>query len=252
MWKDLTMQQRAELMDIYLGHGITSLDDMRRDYDLRSSDTANTYREGGSIHISPSKKGTFTAAATKHGMGVQEFASKVLAHPENYSPAMRKKANFARNSSKWHGLGGNLYDDGGLTDQQYYSIMEKVAEENNPKWNKFRIEEGGRPLSVDEDYMRILNDNSYDYRGYYNKYPNSAANADTHWNDEFKTVWHPSFSDQSIYSGRKSQYNPKGIVGGHWYGKDEDIFIPTIPQLVEQNKSYFGLGAAGTLYGKQE
>lgn len=242
MWKDLTMQQRAELMDIYLGHGITSLDDMRRDYDLRSSDTANTYREGGSIHISPSKKGTFTAAATKHGMGVQEFASKVLAHPENYSPAMRKKANFARNASKWHGLGGNLYDDGGLTDQQYYSIMEKVAEENNPKWNKFRIEEGGRPLSVDEDYMRILNDNSYDYRGYYNKYPNSAANADTHWNDEFKTAWHPSFSDLSIYSGRKSQYNPKGIVGGHWYGKNEDIFIPTIPQLVEQNKSYFGLG----------
>ena len=108
MWKDLTMQQRAELMDIYLGYGITSLDDMRRDYDLRSSDTANTYREGGSIHISPSKKGTFTAAATKHGMGVQEFASKVLAHPENYSPAMRKKANFARNASKWHGLGGLL------------------------------------------------------------------------------------------------------------------------------------------------
>lgn len=35
-------------------------------------------RNGGSIHISPSKRGTFTAAATKHGMGVQEFASRVL------------------------------------------------------------------------------------------------------------------------------------------------------------------------------
>jgi GH24 family phage-related lysozyme (muramidase) len=74
----------------------------------------NEYSKGGSIHISPSKKGTFTAAASKHGMGVQEFASRVLAHPENYSPAMRKKANFARNSKHWkHGLGGNLFD--GLT-----------------------------------------------------------------------------------------------------------------------------------------
>lgn len=61
----------------------------------------NEKAEGGSIHIAPSKKGTFTAAASRHGMGVQEFASKVLSHPENYSLTMRKKANFARNASKW-------------------------------------------------------------------------------------------------------------------------------------------------------
>ena len=63
---------------------------------------------GGSIHIDPSKKGTFTAAASKHGMGVQEFASKVLANPDDYSPAMRKKANFAKNASKWHHADGGL------------------------------------------------------------------------------------------------------------------------------------------------
>jgi len=57
---------------------------------------------GGSIHIKPSKHGTFTAAASRHGMGVQAFASRVLANKENYSPAMVKKANFARNASKWH------------------------------------------------------------------------------------------------------------------------------------------------------
>lgn len=55
------------------------------------------YAEGGSIHISPSKKGTFTAAAKKHGKSVQAFASQVLANKDNYSPAMVKKANFARN-----------------------------------------------------------------------------------------------------------------------------------------------------------
>ena len=59
-------------------------------------------RENGGIHIAPSKRGTFTAAATKHGMSVQGFASKVLANKENYSPTMVKKANFAKNASKWN------------------------------------------------------------------------------------------------------------------------------------------------------
>lgn len=62
----------------------------------------NKKKDGGSIHIAPSKRGTFTAAATKHGMGVQEFASKVLRNKEDYSPSLVKKANFARNASKWH------------------------------------------------------------------------------------------------------------------------------------------------------
>jgi hypothetical protein len=61
------------------------------------------------IKIKESKKGTFTAAAKKRGMGVQEFASKVLSNKENYSSAMVKKANFARNASKWkHEEGGQL------------------------------------------------------------------------------------------------------------------------------------------------
>ena len=57
-------------------------------------------KKAGGIYIKPSKRGTFTAA-TKHGMGVQEFASKVLANKEDYSPAMVKKANFAKNASRW-------------------------------------------------------------------------------------------------------------------------------------------------------
>lgn len=64
------------------------------------------YAEGGGIHIQPSKRGTFTAAAKKHGKGVQEFARQVLANKENYSSAMVKKADFARNASKWHDGGG--------------------------------------------------------------------------------------------------------------------------------------------------
>ena len=67
----------------------------------------NQYGEGGGIHIKESKKGTFTAAATKHGKSVQEFARQVLANKGNYSAAMVKKANFARNAAGWkHAHGG--------------------------------------------------------------------------------------------------------------------------------------------------
>lgn len=64
------------------------------------------YAEGGGIHIKPSKRGTFTAAAKKRGKGVQEFARQVLANKDNYSSAMVKKANFAHVASKWHDGGG--------------------------------------------------------------------------------------------------------------------------------------------------
>lgn len=64
------------------------------------------------IHIKPSKRGTFTAAAKKRGKSVQGFASQVLAHKENYSPVMVKKAVFASNASKWkHADGGELLPD---------------------------------------------------------------------------------------------------------------------------------------------
>lgn len=31
-----------------------------------------------------------------------------------------------------------------------------------------------------------------------------------------KTVWHPTFSVESPYSGYKNKYNPEGIAGGTW------------------------------------
>ena len=60
------------------------------------------YNSGKDIHINKSKRGTFTKAAKQHGMSVQSFANKVLKNPSKYSSAMRKKANFARNASKWN------------------------------------------------------------------------------------------------------------------------------------------------------
>lgn len=60
------------------------------------------YNSGKDIRIKPSKHGTFTKAAKQHGMSVHGFANRVLRNPSKYSAAMRKKANFARNASKWN------------------------------------------------------------------------------------------------------------------------------------------------------
>lgn len=105
----------------------------------------------------------------------------------------------------------------------YIATMEKVAKDNHKNWGE----------SEDESLLRILNSNDYDYKGYYKKYPQSNANSKTHWNDEFKTVYHPTFSEESTYSGVKSQYNPEGIIGGRWQG---NAYIPSEEQL---NSRYF-------------
>ena len=92
------------------------------------------YGQGGGIHIDPSKRGTFKAQASRMGMGVQQAASTILNAPEGkYSPAMRKKANFARNFAKADG--GYMYQMGGeMMAQQpqggggQEEIMQQVAQ----------------------------------------------------------------------------------------------------------------------------
>ena len=94
-------------------------------------DMAAFAADGGPIHIAKNKRGTFTAAATKHGMGVQEFAGHVLANKDKYSPAMVKKANFARNAAKWHALGGHLFALGGEEDP--FDFLARVKRDNEAR-----------------------------------------------------------------------------------------------------------------------
>ena len=85
----------------------------------------NQFAKGG-ININPSKKGTFTAAATKHGKSVQGYASQVLDNKENYSPAMVKKANFARNAAKWKQEDGGIVV--GQTMEATPELLQKLKE----------------------------------------------------------------------------------------------------------------------------
>lgn len=92
----------------------------------------NIAADGGRIYIKPSKRGTFTAAAKQRGLGVQEFASRVLANPNNYSEAMRKKAQFAKNASKWHSYGGPLFNLSGEFSNGITFINKGGTHEQNP------------------------------------------------------------------------------------------------------------------------
>ena len=71
-------------------------------------------KKGGKpqIHIKKENEGKFTEAAKRAGMSVQQFARHVLANKDKYSPTLVKRANFARNASKWkHQEGGILTND---------------------------------------------------------------------------------------------------------------------------------------------
>lgn len=118
----------------------------------------NTFANGGNIHIKPSKRGTFTAAAKKHGKSVQSFASQVLANKENYSSAMVKKANFARNAAKWHSFGGDLNTNGGDFSNGLIIIGNGGTHEENPMEGvQMGMDAQGIPNLVEEEEV-IFND----------------------------------------------------------------------------------------------
>lgn len=149
---------------------------------------------GGSIHIKPSKKGTFTAAAKRHGKSVQEFASQVLANKDNYSSAMVKKANFAKNAAGWkHGLGGNLFLYG--SDM----IMGPEPYKDQP------------PYLLDNNYnYGWFNNNSYTFPQMYN-----------YW-DEFpqdKTVGTPSYGLVTANDFKTKSAADAKIVGTDVYNR---------------------------------
>lgn len=67
----------------------------------------NLFDNGGNIHIKPSHRGRLTELKKRTGKSEAELY-------KTGGPAVRKMITFARNARKWkHGLGGNLFDDGG-------------------------------------------------------------------------------------------------------------------------------------------
>ena len=113
---------------------------------------ANTslFALGGGIHIKKSHRGLFTKEAKEHDMGVQEFASHVLANKDKYSPEVVKRANFARNSTKF-ALGGDMQTNGSDFSDGLQVISAGGSHENNPYDGvQLGIDAQGKPNLVEE------------------------------------------------------------------------------------------------------
>ena len=105
---------------------------------------------GGGIHIKKSHRGLFTKEAKEHGMGVQEFASHVLANKDKYSPEVVKRANFARNATKF-ALGGDMQTNGSDFSNGLMHIDAGGSHENNPYDGvQLGTDSQGKPNLVEE------------------------------------------------------------------------------------------------------
>lgn len=110
----------------------------------------STFALGGGIHIKKSHRGLFTKEAKEHGMGVQEFASHVLANKDKYSPEIVKRANFARNASKF-ALGGDMQTNGSDFSDGLMHIDAGLSHEENPYDGvQLGTDSQGKPNLVEE------------------------------------------------------------------------------------------------------
>ena len=113
----------------------------------------------------------------------------------------------------------------------FYTWLDQIAEKKAGEWTKIPM----KPLATDEVYTEMLNDPTYNYREFYEGQPFLAnamlyAPAFAHFGDYSKTMYHPTFSNGSIYSGKVSDYNPYGIVGGSWNEAGTE-YTPSMSQL---------------------
>lgn len=183
------------------------------------------YKTGGPIHIKSGHEGLFTAKADRAGMGVQAYASHVLANKKDYPSSTVKQANLAKSAAKWHEKGGLLdkinlvYGDRGLEvirkarylalgGDRYKTKLSDDEEEKFQEWYKHYSE--GWNVNRDPD----AEEHYYDYRGFWKAQPEywPLAGWDGHLPDTWKTPGHPTFSVESIYAKEAPG------LAGHWEG----------------------------------
>lgn len=92
MWNDLTMSQRAEVIQMAVKNGVTDLATIRSAYD--NAVGSGRFDEGGSIHIKPSHRGRLTELKKRTGKSEAELYN-------DGNPAHKKMVVFARNARKW-------------------------------------------------------------------------------------------------------------------------------------------------------
>lgn len=136
------------------------------------------FADGGGIHIAKSKEGTYKAAADRRGISMSELADRIKANPENYSPALRRKANFYNNFARHKksdggnllignngdtlfALGGDMQTNGGDYSDGLKEINAGKSHEENPYQGvQMGVAPDGSPNLVEEGET-IFNDEDY-------------------------------------------------------------------------------------------
>lgn len=97
----------------------------------------------------------------------------------------------------------------------YVDVLQSVANKIQNSDYAWR-DENGEKLSIDRMLLQMMNDNTYKYKDAYDNHDLIDPSGNMHFSDKYKTVYHPTFSNESIFSGKKSENNPEGIIGGMW------------------------------------
>ena len=115
-------------------------------------------KKGSGIHIKKKNRGKFTASAKKAGQSVQEHARSVLNDP-NATPLQKKRANFARNSKKWHHKNGGSMRIPGVIDSNP-NLDNMKGDYVTPKKKKKKVKKhdwGGFIASVNNKTKSLAN-----------------------------------------------------------------------------------------------
>jgi len=189
------------------------------------------YGEGGGIHIKESKKGTFTAAATKHGKSVQEFAKQVLANKDNYSSKMVQKANFARNAASWK------HADGGYV---YKPMVQPMLAEGGPLYgdpgSPYTYAMGGSDDDIKNDRSYKVRRNMFDKIVSVEKYTDEDGSK---W--KIKNKYNPDTKENI------KKYWVDGKFSGRFTNQDEPEYMPVKERIEFNNQPSVTYGQGGPM-----
>jgi hypothetical protein len=181
--KQALMQNQAQ----ELGQFVPGMQQQMPPQEEMSMEQAYQQAKRGGIHLDPAKKGTFKAQATRMGMSVQEAAAHILSNKNDYSPAMRRKANFARNFAKEEG--GTINNPGFNALPKYVQgkILGKMSYGGNMESGSFGTPEEwvkyiksveaqlGNPASWTLSDYQLMQDTLNEYRNWRENTPEGQA-----------------------------------------------------------------------------
>lgn len=193
------------------------------------------FKEGG-IMIKKENRGKFTESANRANMGVQEYARHILANKEDYSPALIKRANFARNFGGRKAFGGDLNTYGGT----YNGGLEYIDNGGTHEQNPFN----GVPMGTDR-----------------NGTPNLVEEGETIWNDyvfsnrlkvpetltdKYKLSKDITFAEASKKLGKEIEETPNDPISKRTFNS----FMQDLQQSQEEVKAKKELAKAKRQFNK--